>query len=209
MEDDIPTAMVECPDCEAVVQAAPARPWLQHELDRIGILQCPRCYRPLVVFQRFLGPVGPYEQEEYGTAERVWPVPAGVLPHEIPEIIHSSLTEAQKCLACGTYTASVAMTGRGLEGLCRHFKTSKLSLFEGLKELLTRKIIDDRLYEWADELRDHRNLAAHASGASFSRQDAQDIFDFAVAICDYIFVLSKKFEEFQQRISSRSETKGQ
>jgi hypothetical protein len=99
------------------------------------------------------------------------------------------------------------MTGRAIEGMCHQFKTKKTTLFDGLKELLQKDIIDKRLYQWADELRLHRNLAAHASGASFSRDDASDIFDFAVAICDYVFVLSHKFDEFTKRAKKQARKK--
>jgi len=196
------TTFIDCPNCSARVEATLLQKWLAHNLDRMAFVWCSRCDSILVGFQQFLGPVGIHGEEEYSETQRLWPMPAVVLSDEIPEIIHSSLTEAQDCLTCGTYTASVAMTGRALEGLCRHFNTSKPMLFEGLTELLKRQIIDARLYQWADELRKHRNLAAHSSGAAFNRQDAKDIFDFAVAICDYVFVLSQKFEEFQRRINN-------
>lgn len=131
--------------------------------------------------------------------------PAAALSLLIPEVIRVSLSEARQCLACRTYTASVAMAGRALEALCRHFHTKgkpdKLMLAEGLRELLDSKIVDHRLYEWAEELRHHRNLAAHGSGAVFSRDDAQDILDFAVTICDYVFVLNHRFEQFRKRIN--------
>jgi hypothetical protein len=50
-----------------------------------------------------------------------------------------------------------------------------------------------------DELRKHRNLAAHASGAKFILTDAKDLYDFSTAICDYVFVLTEKFESFKKR----------
>jgi hypothetical protein len=147
MQDEFPI-MIDCPHCEETVQATPARPWFDHQLDyRIGIVQCSRCFNPIVAFQDFLGPVGPHEQEEYSPAERLWPSPDIPLSSDIPEMIHTSLSEARKCILCGTYTASIAMTGRGLEGMCHHFKTKKTMLFEGLKELLAREIIDKRLYQ--------------------------------------------------------------
>jgi uncharacterized protein DUF4145 len=196
------TTFIDCPQCSTRVEATLLQDWLMHDLDRMAFVWCARCRNVLVGFQQFLGPVGEHGEEEYSETKRLWPMPAVSLSDDIPQIIYSSLTEAQQCLSCGSYTASVAMTGRALEGLCHHFTTSNATLFDGLKELLTRGIIDTRLYQWADELRKHRNLAAHASGVSFERQDAQDIFDFAVAICDYVFVLTKKFEEFQQRIKT-------
>ena len=208
MAEDKDPIIIDCPYCSDRVQASPVRPWLDHEYDyRIGIVQCLRCFNPLVAHQEFLGPQGPHEIEEYSEAQRLWPSPEAAVSLQIPERIRSSLSEARKCLSCGTYTASVAMTGRAIEGMCRHFKTKKMVLFEGLKELLDREVIDKRLYQWADELREHRNLAAHASGASFERQDAQDIFDFALTICDYVFVLNKKFEEFTKRTNKAGKKK--
>jgi hypothetical protein len=198
------TIIIDCPHCEERVQAAAARPWVDHDYEyRIGVVTCPKCYNPLVAYQDFLGPQGPHGIEEYGEAQRLWPSPEAVLSMRIPELIRASLAEARKCVSCGTHTASVAMTGRALEALCHHFKTKKTTLFDGLKELWARDIIDQRLYTWADELRQHRNLAAHASGAQFIRQDAEDIFNFALAICDYLFVLNTKFEEFKKRVSTR------
>ena len=83
--------------------------------------------------------------------------------------------------------------------MCTHFATRNNTLFEGLKELHDRGIIDARLYGWGDELRKNRNLAAHASGAKFNLVDAKDLYDFSSAICDYVFVLTAKFEGFKKR----------
>ena len=61
------------------------------------------------------------------------------------------------------------------------------------------KIIDERLYEWSKELHLNRNLAAHASSEEFGKDDAEDLFNFASAICDYVFVLTEKFDRFKAR----------
>jgi len=36
-------------------------------------------------------------------------------------------------------------------------------------------------------------LAAHASGITFDKADAEDLYDFAAAICEYVFVLQEKY----------------
>jgi len=74
-----------------------------------------------------------------------------------------------------------------------------MGLQNGIKELHTQKIIDDRLNEWANALHLDRNEAAHFSGRTFLQQDAEDIFKFANNICEYVFVLSKEFEDFKMR----------
>lgn len=91
------------------------------------------------------------------------------------------------------------MCGRVLESICAEHGTKNKLLMGGLKELLDKQVIDKRIYEWGQALREHRNIGAHATKANISKEDARDLLDFANAICDYIFVLSKKFEGFMGR----------
>jgi hypothetical protein len=83
---------------------------------------------------------------------RVWPSPQLNVSATIPAAISSSLEEARTCLVAGAYTASVAMTGRALEGVGRHFhtkgKADRLMLGHGLEQLHAGEIIDKRLFEW-------------------------------------------------------------
>jgi hypothetical protein len=119
-----------------------------------------------------------------------------MLSPSIPAKIRDSLEEADKCIRSGAFTAAVAMTGRALEAMCRHFGTKSDVLAGGLKELLDREIIDKRLFQWGDELRINRNLAAHATGERFHGWHAGSLFTFALAICNYVFVLNEQFAEF-------------
>jgi hypothetical protein len=66
------------------------------------------------------------------------------------------------------------MSGRAIEGMCVHFKTKgKGTTFAGgLKELREAKIIDDRLFQWSEALREHRNLGGHAKPERISAQAA-------------------------------------
>ena len=72
-------------------------------------------------------------------------------------------------------------------------------LAKGLQELHDSGKIDERLYQWGKELHEHRNLAAHATDKVFSREDAEDLYEFANAICDYLFVLQDRYDRFMQR----------
>jgi hypothetical protein len=69
----------------------------------------------------------------------------------------------------------------------------------GLQKLYDAQLIDSRLYEWGKALAQERNLAAHASGTHFNREDAEDIFKFSSSICEYVFVLSEQFSDFMKR----------
>jgi hypothetical protein len=117
----------------------------------------------------------------------------------IPKVVTDSLQEAEKCLQVGAYLAAAGMAGRAIEGICRHFSTKSSYLSNGLKELKDRGIIDARLYEWGEALRDERNRASHAEDAAISNQDAEDIMSFTYAFVDYVYLLTKKFEAFNKR----------
>jgi tRNA-dihydrouridine synthase len=138
---------------------------------------------------------------------RVWPSPDSHFSWRIPVIARGSLEEAAKCFKVGAYSACAVMCGRALEGICRHYKTRSTNLAGSLKELLDQGIIDGRLFEWSEALKSLRNIGAHATGVAVSEQDARDLLDFANAICEYIFVLAAKFEEFMERRRTNGEKK--
>jgi hypothetical protein len=64
--------------------------------------------------------------------------------------------------------------------------------------MLSRGLIDQRLYEWAEELRFLRNAGAHHTG-KVSREDAEDAIALTEAMLDYLYVLSARFEKFKAR----------
>jgi len=176
---------------------------------RVMLARCPGCSYPLVGYQHD-NAVDEYGRECWSDLERVWPRPHANVSDSIPPKIADSLSEARKCLAATAYTASVAMTGRALEAIGRHFHTKgkpQLMLGEALHELHQNEIIDKRLYEWGNELKNNRNLAAHASDQMFDRQDAEDLFNFVTAICEYVFVLTEKFAEFKKRQAGKNKSK--
>lgn len=165
---------------------------------RVTLLECPTCQEAVVV-RELRAPLEARWLEAY----RVWPDPERSPFEQIPDPVRESLREARRCLSCGAYVASVAMAGRALEAIARHFHSgpdaSHLTLAKGLNELHENKVIDNRLFQWGKELHEHRNQAAHPSGAKFARRDAQDLLDFAYAICDYVFILQAKYDAFMTR----------
>jgi len=129
----------------------------------------------------------------------VWAQPDYHPDWEIPEIVRNSLEEAHKCLKAKAYSACAVMCGRSLEGICKKFGTKNKMLAGGLKELRQMKVIDDRLFQWGEALREHRNIGAHASETDISKDDASDLVDFVDAICEYVFVLTDKYNQFMKR----------
>jgi hypothetical protein len=194
--------LIHCPYCIARVDADATGVVITRESDternRVSLLACHACRKPIVARDEFRE-VGQFDESiPWSDPVRVWPQPDTDISAYIPAPIRTSLVEASLCLRAGAYTG-VVMTGRALEAMCQHFKTKSKTLGLGLKELLDQEIIDKRLFQWSAELRVHRNLAAHASGEDLSHDDAEDLFNFATAICDYVFVLNEKFARFMER----------
>ena len=194
--------IIECPTCEAKVHAKILKERVYPPDDDLKphkymFLECPECENVLLGYFEY-GYVDPGGEEGGSEATRVWPKPHKSFPNSVPRIIRVSLEDAQKCFQAKVYTASTVMCGRALEAICIE-KAGEKKLSEGLKELKDLNIIDERLYAWGDALRKQRNMGAQASEETVEREDAQDVLDFAIAIVDYIYVLSEKFRSYQER----------
>ena len=183
--------IINCHQCHARVDS---RVLAEHDSQdegdapkRVWLCECPQCEATIVAVSWVDDP-----------PERVWPEPEA-FHYYIPSTIRASLEEAGVCYGSGAYNAAMVMAGRAIEGICRHFGSAQTSLGPGIREMREKGIIDGRIARWAEELQKARNLGAHAGDERVSQEDARDLLDFARAICDYVFVLTKKFEEFLER----------
>lgn len=201
--------LIACPRCDAKVDAkilASKRYRGDEEPpSETYFLECPACHGCIVAEQEQYGP------DEYSSATRLWPDPSPSTSHHfsIPKLTRDSLEEAHKCFDAGAYAACAVMCRRALEAICAEHKTKSKILAGGLKELRDKKIIDEKLFEWGDALRQHGNIGAHASedAEPVSREDARNLLEFARAICEYVFVLSAKYSEYQARQKAKVKPK--
>ena len=208
--------LINCPECAARVDGRVLRflPVCRGDEDtvfdgyQVSLLQCPSCSGPLVGKQELLEHYErQFDSATWGEAKRVWPNPESVFDASISNNVQVSLSEANGCLSGGNYTASVVMSGRALEAVARHFhvggKTDRLMLAKGLQELHGSGKIDERLYQWGKELHEHRNLAAHASERTFSKEDAEQRCSSSAFRDAHVtpFRLSSS-SELRQRLSS-------
>ena len=194
--------IIECPNCEAKVDAEVKGEQKIYDDEcymptKAVLVKCPVCNNPLLGISE-LEQTGP-ESHDWSALSRLWPQQESDIHWEIPDIARNPLVEARKCYKAKVYDACAVMTGKTLEGVCVHHKTTSRNLYSGLKELRDNGIIDERLYQWSEELRKHRNIGAHASVDKIPKEDAKDLLDFAQAFCDYVFVLNTKFNRFMER----------
>ena len=167
------------------------------------------------------------EEDRWSDVTRVYPKPPKTFSsYRIPRVVLSSLKEADRSLQANANIAACAMLGRALEALCRDVLDSdlevtkgastnatatkskkKVMLDEGIKKLRDKKVIDDRLYDWSQQLRAFRNLAAHPEDIKISREDAEDLQTFSYAIVEYVYDLTDRYEEFKERLDSQKKRK--
>lgn len=232
-----PMFVVDCPWCKTKVAVTETGRLENKGADpeddvpfglRVMIGRCGKCMSILVGESTQLDFEGyDSDQDRWSDVVRVYPKPPKMFSsHRIPRLVTDSLSEADRSLQAGAHIAACVMLGRALEALCRdslepepkefplepsHSPASaskrKLMLGTGIKQLRDKKIIDDRLYDWSQQLQAFRNLAAHPEDISISRTDVEDLQSFVNAIVEYVYDLADRYEEFKNRVDARSKRK--
>jgi hypothetical protein len=122
----------------------------------------------------------------------------------VPNSIGRSYEQAARSFSAGLYEPCAIMCGKCLEALCREMKATGHNLKDKLSTLLKQGTIDEKLFDWADQLRIVRNDAAHDLSTHLDVDDARDAIEFVEAILMYTFTLDRKFEAFTKRRQSKS-----
>jgi hypothetical protein len=215
---DPQTFIVDCHICKAKVAAiekgSVSRVYQDEESDypegeKVMIGLCPRCKNILVGKTYQIGFEGfDDDQDRWSDVVRIYPNPTKTfLSHRIPRSIKESLSEADRSLQVSANMAACVMFGRALEAVCNDvLGTTRITLAKGVDMLKEKGIIDNRLYDWSQQLRAFRNIAAHAGEdvGSISRQDAEDLQSFVYAIIEYTYDLADRYEEFQARLAKKT-----
>jgi hypothetical protein len=196
------TVTLDCPSCNAVVGAPVlgSYAYLQDVPIRYLFARCPSCSAPMVA-----------AQENYGDWDNDlhFDEPTRVLPARsrvglaVPKAVANAYDEATRCYGAQSYTAAAIMCRKSLEALVQEHKVSARNLAEALKKMRDQRLIEARLFEWADALRLAGNDAAHDVIGVISRDDARDTLDFSGALIEYVFTFRDRFEEFKKRRTSK------
>ena len=197
--------------------------------ERVLVGTCPICLTILVGQSTQIDFEG-YDalEDRWSDVARVYPRPSKAFSsYRIPRVVKDSLLEADRSLQANANIAACVMFGRALEAMCQDVlegqeqaensntpeqpvpkKTKKyLMLNEGIDRLRAKKVIDDRLYDWSQQLRAFRNVAAHAQDVTISREDAEDLQTFVYAIIEYVYDLADRYDEFKARSATRARAK--
>lgn len=227
------TFIIDCPWCKAKVAAkehgrGEKTGWTEEAGepygDIISVGECPTCHSLLVGESHqtwFEGYDSEYDR--WSDYVRVYPKPPRTFTSfKIPTVVKDSIIEADRALQANANIAACVMLGRALEGICRDIlqklappssgksqpkKSKPIMLGKGLNELKAKGIIDDRLFDWSQQLHAFRNLAAHPEDVSITRDDAEDLQAFVHALIEYIYDLAERYEEFKQRVAKKKTNK--
>jgi hypothetical protein len=216
--------IVDCPTCKAKVGAVEKgrvekRGWIDEAQEpwatQVLLGVCQKCSTTIVgttIQTKFENIDSEYD--EWEDVVRVFPDPPKLFSsYRIPKSVLDSLGEAEKSMQAGAYMATCVMLGRALEGLCRDVlkddtkqggeepaTKKRLMLWDGMQELHKKGHIDERLFQWSQELHAFRNLSAHPDeDFTVSRVDAEDLQIFANAITEYVYDLTDRYKEFKDR----------
>jgi hypothetical protein len=189
--------LVECPNCEATVDGKILASYenFDEEAGLAGkylFLRCPVCERALLTLQVDFG--GGWDEPT-----RIYPPREGRLNPNIPSSIRLAYEEARTCYKSKAYTATAIMCRKTLEGIADEQNITAKNLALALKEMRDKRIIENRLFDWADMLRISGNEAAHGVKTTINPQDAKDILEFTNALIEYIFTFQERFTQFQER----------
>jgi hypothetical protein len=225
------TFIIDCPWCKAKVAAIEKgraeNSGFNEDIDEpfayaLYVGSCPSCKALLAGESRQVDFEGHNAHEDRWTdIVRIFPKPSkSFISNRIPRVVKDSLAEADRSLQANANIAACVMLGRALEAICRdvlQFNSStpttsatkatskkKIMLAEGIKRLRQKNFIDDRLYDWSQQLHAFRNLAAHPEDVSISREDTEDLQTFVYAIVEYIYDLTDRYNEFKSRVDRRN-----
>ena len=197
--------------------------------DRLYVGKCPQC-RTLLSGESHQTAFMEWgaEFDEWSDVVRLYPKPAKTFSScRIPHVVTDSLVQGDRSLQAGAHTAACVMFGRALEAVCRNLlqpsppakvrvrgsqrrispepsaPAKKIMLAQGIRELKDKNLIDQRLYDWSQQLKAFRDIAAHPDDISISRQDAEDLQTFVYAIVEYIYDLTDRYEDFKKRLERK------
>jgi endogenous inhibitor of DNA gyrase (YacG/DUF329 family) len=205
-DSDDKTRTLICPHCDKAAEAtvrglavansvstAGAEPALPTEF---AMIQCTRCQLPSIQVREDRG--RGFDSDDPTV---LFPAPRR-LSQEVPRPLRQEWEEAQSCFRNKLYTATAVMVRRTVEGVAKQQGVTERTLAESMRKLRSLGRIDSTLSSWADGLKVISSQSPHLADTTVSRQDAEDALSFAEAVLDHIYVLRRRFDEFQSRRST-------
>lgn len=160
------------------------------------IMQCLECLKPTLV-QTIKSPINLYGTISKPRVEILYPaekLPLSDLPTRIERAYLATLKVKYEP------NAFAVLAGRTLEMLCNHENVPGKVLAHRLENLANSGRIPLPLAQMALQLKQLRNLGAHAAEDEVNEEDVPIILDFLEAILEYLYVAPAKIEAVRARL---------
>lgn len=194
-----------CPSCNSIVETAVVFTYtlnvnytneLQNQGQEVILSKCLNCERPILIEEEF---VNIEEHSWVSSSTQLYPNADNVALKNAPEMVIKPYAEAYKCYRVQAYEACVIMCRKGIEAICKDKGQSKGNLASKLLGLRSTQILDDTLYNWANELRLIGNDGAHSHDLVVTQQDAKDSIEFFDALITYLYHLVNQYNQLTSR----------
>ena len=123
----------------------------------------------------------------------------------LPENISKSYEAAIKVKNIDS-NAFAVLLGRVLDLICIDKNAEGDSLFERLKDLATKNIMPEQLADMAHQLRQLRNIGAHANLGELTRSEIPILEALNRAILEYVYSAPTLIESVQEKIDALKTT---
>jgi hypothetical protein len=184
------------------------------------VLQCPSCWRPILVevveegttYVDKNSPIyncmnsrtiylKPYEMAEVLYPREKSRSYSKHLPYRIQHAYEAALRVKSEP------NAFAVLVGRTLEVICKNENARGRTLADKIRSLANSGRIPDVLGEMATQLRELRNLGAHADEDEdeVTQEDVETIQEFTEAILEYLYVAPSKIARLRDRGSGKLE----
>ncbi len=144
---------------------------------------------------QFLRDIQNYYVEDY------YPKHSYIAHTAVPKEIAKDFIESNRCYDNQAYNASVAMSRRAIQKICKSRGATKKKLDEQIDE-----VIPPDLKNFAHEIRLWGNLGAHPDDVieDVSKDDAREMIDFVEHLFEYLYTMPFKQKESLDRRSRKS-----
>jgi hypothetical protein len=134
------------------------------------------------------------------TSKTFYPQPSLVQIGGLPPSVARPLAEAMKVKELAPNLFAVAI-GRTLEAMCKHENVRGSGLTGKLTNLANSGRIPEVYARMATQLRDMRDLGAHANEVEVEPDDVPLLLDFAEGILSYLYVAPARADAMAERLN--------
>lgn len=189
-----------CPNC--LVKSNIRTVWGQQFAARhYAVFQCDNC----AGFTYASAPVGITPGSDSQTDVH-YPVVRHAAPADYPDAVREEFSEALRSLNTGNPKAAVMMTRSALQAATRALQANGANLKQEIDDLAARHLIPISIQDWAHEIRDGGNLAAHPEpDKRISREDAEELLALAESLFEFLYVVPADVARRRLRTAIRSD----